>query len=121
MNRHMQGQRNFNAGLAAEAIAGRAYLNKGFLEADVRWRGKSGEIDLIFERNGEVVFVEVKSSRTFDDAAALLSPKQLARIARAAEEYLSVSGRGLETPCRIDLALVDGMGRSEVIENITMH
>lgn len=28
--------------------------------------------------------------------------------------------RGRATPCRVDLALVDGQGRIEVIENISM-
>ena len=121
MNKHHQGQSNYNAGLAAEDIAGRVYRDRGYSEVDARWRGKSGEVDLIFERDGEVVFVEVKSSRTFDQAAALMSSEQLSRIACAAAEFLAVSGRGLDTPCRIDLALVDGVGRTDVIENITMH
>ena len=120
MNKHLQGQQNYLTGLAAEAIVGSSYLERGFSKMEVRWRGKSGEIDLIVERDGELVFVEVKASRTFDQAVALLSQKQLSRVACAANEYLAVSGRGLDTPCRIDLALVDGLGRSRVIENITM-
>jgi hypothetical protein len=63
---------------------------------------------------GEIVFVEVKARRR--NAAEAVSARQWARIGAAASRYLAEHTDGA-TPCRFDLALVDGQGRLERIEN----
>ena len=50
--------------------------------------------------------------------AARLGPRQLGRIARSAEAFLGGEPRGTDTPARIDVALVDGSGRLEILENV---
>lgn len=82
-----------------------------------RWRGQAGEIDLILEDGDEVVFVEVKKSKTFDAASQMVSPRQMARLLRAAEEFLGRCRLGSLTPCRFDLGLVDGKGAVLVLPN----
>jgi putative endonuclease len=64
-----------------------------------------------------VIFVEVKFSRTHDLAASHVSAAQVARIFATVDEFLAGEPNGLLTDVRIDLALVDGLGRVEVIEN----
>ncbi len=39
------------------------------------------------------------------------------RLHAAATEFLGQQPKGLRTPARFDVALVDGQGRVEVIEN----
>ena len=64
-----------------------------------------------------MIFVEVKQSRTHDLAASHLSQGQIGRIFATVDEFLAGEPKGLLTDVRIDLALVDGMGRIDVIEN----
>jgi putative endonuclease len=116
----MSGARSYHAGLAAEEIVLRAYETSGHRLRGRRWRGKAGEIDLIFEGDEGLVFVEVKAAASHDAALASLSARQLARITRAAEEFLSsLDAPGL-VAMRIDLAVVDGQGVVEIVPNITV-
>lgn len=106
-----------HAGQAAEDVVRRHYGDRGAETRAHRWRGRGGEIDLIFEQNGETVFVEVKAARDFATAAARIGPRQIARLWTAAEEYLNLH-RGMGGgECRFDVALVDACGRVEVVEN----
>nr|WP_090060741.1 YraN family protein [Celeribacter neptunius] len=105
--------------MAEESVA-RDYQARGFTLLEQRWRGAGGEIDLIFEKDGELVFVEVKASKTHARAALLLGPKQIARLSASAEDYIGHLPRGLLTPMRIDVALVDGAGQVEILENALM-
>ncbi len=120
MTRRTQGRRNYEAGLAAEDIVQRRYSEAGYELDRRRWRGLSGEIDLIFRKGAQVVFAEVKASRDFARAAQSLSARQLARISGAAEEYLGRTFGHCDIDCRIDLALVDAQGRSHILENVSM-
>jgi putative endonuclease len=81
------------------------------------WRGSGGEIDLVGRDGKQVIVVEVKQSATHDLAASHVTAAQIARIFLTVEEFLGGEPRGSLTDVRIDLALVDGRGRIEVIEN----
>ena len=116
----MGSQTNFHAGQAAEANVAREYERQGMRVAHQRWRGRSGEIDLILRRNDEVIFVEVKKSRSFHRAALRLQPRQMARLLAAGEEFLGGEPRGLLTDARFDVALVNDSGAVEIIENALM-
>ena len=113
----MTGEVSHLAGDAAEQSVARDYVQRGYRVAQMRWRGAGGEIDLILEHGDSVVFVEVKKSRSFSSAAARVSAAQKLRIVATAEEYLGSCPQGLMTDCRLDVALVDDMGRIQVIEN----
>lgn len=113
----MSGALSYHAGLSAEDQVARDYQRRGYPVAAQRWRGKGGEIDLI-TRDGEgFVFVEVKKSRSHARAAERLSMRQIRRLHDAASEFLALSPQGLNTRARFDLALVDGQGRIEILEN----
>lgn len=116
-SRSNRGSRNHHAGHAAEDAVARLYEAKGIAICARNWRGSGGEVDLIGRRGEEVIFVEVKQSHTHDLAATHVSPAQIARIFRTAEEFVAGEPRGSLTDLRIDLALVDGRGRIEVLEN----
>lgn len=112
-----RGLGSYHAGQAAETAVARHYEGRGISISARRWRGKTGEIDLIGRLGDEVIFVEVKQSSTHDLAVGHISQAQVGRIFSTAEEYLAGEPKGLLTDIRIDLALVDGQGRIEVIEN----
>jgi putative endonuclease len=109
--------RNYQAGLAAEESALRHYAQAGYALLARRWRGIQGELDLVVQRGSDVVFVEVKKSRNFDQAVAHLGAAQSARIWQTAEQFLGTQPLGLNTPARVDVALVNAMGQVRVIEN----
>ncbi len=113
----MSGARSYHAGLAAEDQVAQLYARSGRSICARRWRGSAGEIDLIARDGAEVIFIEVKQSKTHALAAEHLTPRQMARIYNAASEFLAGEPNGQMTDVRIDLAMVDAMGRIEVLEN----
>ncbi|WP_135448170.1 YraN family protein [Tabrizicola caldifontis] len=115
--RSARGLANHLAGHAAEAAVARVYEDRGIPICGRNWRGSRGEIDLIGRNGNEVVFVEVKFSRTHDLAASHVTAAQVARIFATVDEFVAREPKGLLTDVRIDLALVDGSGRVEIIEN----
>lgn len=114
---HGRGQRAYLAGAAAEDLVARHYERRGYSIADRRWRGAGGEIDLILRQGAALVFVEVKHSKTRDRAAARITQAQMQRIYASAGQYLENEPAGQLTEARFDVALVDGAGEIEIIEN----
>lgn len=119
--RRAAGLRAYLAGHAAERTVARAYDARGADLRAVRWRGRGGEIDLIFLEDGVHVFCEVKRARSADIALTRLRPAQMRRIHQAAAEYLGTTPAGQLSEVRFDLALVDGQGRPEILENAFGH
>lgn len=102
-------------GNRAEDLARRHLEAQGlvFLAANYRLaRGPSkpaGEVDLVMrDRDGTLVFVEVRSRRTTSHggAAASVGAGKQRRIVRAAQHYLrSIAS---PPPCRFDVIAIDG-------------
>lgn len=114
--RRQRGRRAALSGLMAEDNVQRLYQRRGAQLLASRWRGRAGEIDMVLQEGEDLVFVEVKSSTTHAAAAERLLPAQMRRITQAACEYCDLHGLGL-VPMRFDAALVDALGRVELIEN----
>lgn len=113
----MDGTMNWEAGFHAEECVALRYERAGLQIAARRWRGRAGEIDMIARDGNELVFVEVKRARTHARAAERVSARQMARIMNAATEFVEGEPAGQLTPMRFDVAMVDGLGRIEVLEN----
>lgn len=111
------GARNFVAGVMAEESVLRHYQNAGCELLENRWRGASGEVDLILRDGDCVIFVEVKKARDHDTAAARISRRQMDRICMAAVEFVDGMSTGQMTEMRFDAALVDAFGRVAIIED----
>jgi putative endonuclease len=79
-------------------------LAKGYRVRHRNWRAPLGELDLVCERRGEVVFVEVKARRGDDFGGALgaVGSDKRRRVARVAASYLSRHGLW-DRPCRFDV------------------
>jgi putative endonuclease len=99
--RHEDGR--FGEQLAAEQLVARGYR---LLERN--YRCPLGELDLITEKQGELVFVEVRTKRQPclfrpEDSISLDKARRLVRLA---EYYMATSGRG-DGPWRIDVVAVE--------------
>lgn len=84
-------------GAVGEAAAAEHLEAKGYkiLERNFR-HGREGELDLVAEKGGVLVFVEVKMRRTDffgspEDPVTFGKRKQIARMARAYDRILKVS------------------------------
>ena len=102
--------------MAEDQVACR-YQDRGYALVAKRWRGKGGEIDLILRQGDCHVFVEVKKSTSHHMAALRLDRRQMDRICMAASEFCGSLPTGQRSEMRFDLAMVDSVGRIEVIEN----
>ena len=117
----MSGATSYHAGFVDEDQVASHYADLGHPLRHKRWRGKGGEIDLVLENGTGLIFVEVKRSRDFATAAARVSPQQIQRISASASEYLAKMPNGQDTDVRFDVALVNGSGQIEVLENAFGH
>lgn len=115
--RQKRGAMSYQAGLAAEKSVAAHYVHGGLAILAERWRGSQGEIDLVAQDGDAIVFIEVKKSRSHAQAAARLTRRQMDRIYGAGSEFLATQPRGQLTDVRFDVALVDGQGQVDVIEN----
>lgn len=90
-------------GQRAEDLAG-VFLNlKLYRILARRYRTPVGEIDLVVERFGVTVFVEVKARRRFESEAEAMEAVNIPRIVRAAEYWLAQHPARAETPFRFDV------------------
>ncbi|WP_299683977.1 YraN family protein [uncultured Tateyamaria sp.] len=113
-----RGQCAYHAGLSAEEQVAARYRAQGCVVLAERWRAGRGELDLVLrDAEGVIVFVEVKKSRTFDQALSHLSTAQARRLFATAEQYLCTLPDGVFTPSRLDVALVNAVGEICVHEN----
>ncbi|MGH2349059.1 MAG: YraN family protein [bacterium] len=106
-------------GSAGEDAAHRLLRRHGYRIIEQNFRCPIGEIDLIAEEAGAVVFIEVKARAAHEFGAPFeaISPPKQRRLARLATWYLA-RRRWLDRPCRFDAVavMVDLDGRVESIE-----
>lgn len=76
-------------GRRAERLAALRLMLAGYRIVARNFRSPSGEIDLIARRGSTLIFVEVKIRDSHHAAAWSISPRQQARIRRAAEAFLA--------------------------------
>jgi len=104
---------NQSAGIAGEDLACAELHRRGYAILARRYRTRYGEIDIVSERAGVVVFVEVKARRTNRRglAAESIPLWKRRRIGSMALDYLAWSGRS-HARCRFDVVAIDGLGTS---------
>ena len=95
-------------GARAEDLCADLLRGAGLLLIERNWRCRLGEIDLIAEDRGMLVFAEVRmrTGPGFGGAGESVTLAKRARLIAAARLYLS---RRPEVPCRFDVFLVDGL------------
>lgn len=116
--RRRRGRTNWQSGAAAEEAAARHYQARGATLRERRLRTPEGEIDLILDLDGVLVFVEVKrrAAESFDSP---VSERQWRRLEKSALHYMMrlQNETGVQPVCRFDVALAGPDGRLRIIEN----
>ncbi|HXZ93108.1 MAG TPA: YraN family protein [Burkholderiales bacterium] len=94
------------AGVRAEDLCAQLLRKAGLRILARNWRCRHGEIDLVAEDRGTLVFAEVRLRRSafFGGAAESVTAVKRRRLVAAARLYLA--GRG-EVACRFDVLLLD--------------
>jgi putative endonuclease len=97
-------------GKLGEDLACRELTRRGYAILATRYRTRFGEIDIVSEQHGVVVFVEVKARKTarYGTAAESIPFWKRRRIGAMALDYLAWTGR-LNDRCRFDVVAIDGI------------
>ena len=87
------------------------YLEKqGLNPLDRNFRAKFGELDIIMEDGGCVVFVEVRyrASEHYGGPLASITRTKQRRLIKAASAFLKKNASLAQRPCRFDVVAVGG-------------
>ncbi len=104
-----QGRRALGA--QGEELVARWYRARGYTVVDRNWRCRDGELDVIVERDGTIVFCEVKtrSSAAFGTGLDAVTRVKQLRIRRLAAQWLRTRASGRRPrQLRFDVAAVTG-------------
>jgi len=95
-------------GIEGESIACGALERLGYSIIERNYRIRSGEIDIVANDTGTVVFVEVKTktSGDFGDPVEEVTPQKMRQLVSMGEEYHAFHCQPT-TPCRFDVVGVD--------------
>jgi putative endonuclease len=93
---------------SGEAAAGRFLEERGYTILAQNWRTPGGEIDLVAERGGVLVFVEVKArtSHRFGTPEEAITPAKRRTLIRTAQAFLR-SRASDDAQWRIDVVALD--------------
>jgi putative endonuclease len=116
-DRLVERRKRLGRGRLAELIACGLLIAKGYRILARRHVTPYGEVDIIAARRDRIAFVEVKHRAALADAEAALTPAQGARIARAADYWLSRHPAYLERQVGLDAVLVTARGWPRHIPN----
>jgi putative endonuclease len=104
-------------GVAGERATADVYRRRGYRIIARNWRCRLGEVDLVIERGGILVFCEVKSRRpsSFGGGYEAVTSRKQAKLRALAEAFLQAAGerpRGI----RFDVASVAVRGGRSAVE-----
>ncbi|HEU0026621.1 MAG TPA: YraN family protein [Ktedonobacterales bacterium] len=101
-------------GRRGENIAASWLTSRGYRVVERNWRRPCGELDLIAERDGEVIAIEVKTRRgdAMGAPEEAITPAKRRKLIATLQTYLMERGAE-QAACRIDVIAVrlDGAGR----------
>ena len=106
LKKYLAEQKNPSSGNRGEAIASQFLVGEGCSIVTAGYRTYHGEIDLIAEQGGEILFVEVKtrSADALDSPSAAVTEAKHLRLLRAAAQWLEENPTLLQP--RFDVAEV---------------
>jgi putative endonuclease len=109
-------------GILGENLAVEELTRLGYAILERRYRTRYGEIDIVAEEQGTLVFVEVKAREdvTFGTAAEQVTPHKQRKVASRAVEYLARKHL-TDRPCRFDVVAIDFAGTPQQTITVYAH
>lgn len=106
-------------GAQAEQIAFEYFVRSGYVVRERNWRTGAShlEVDMILEREGTIVFVEVKArSGKWNDGFAAVDEKKIRNLVRAADKYITANN--LDFEYRFDIVVLHGTPSDHTVTHI---
>jgi len=105
-------------GNKGEQLAVDYLLSKGYEVVERNYRFEKAEVDIIAKNDNTLVIVEVKTRSTadFGNPQDFVKPKQIQRLVKAVDEYVTVNSLNLEV--RFDIIAIVKQGESYDIEHL---
>jgi putative endonuclease len=109
-------------GIYGENLAVEELTRRGYAILERRYRTRHGEIDIVAEEQGTIVFVEVKAREDarFGTAAEAVTRDKQRRVASRAVEYLARQ-HVADRPCRFDVVAIDSAGTPDQTLTVYPH
>jgi putative endonuclease len=112
-----------NSGKFGEDLAVKFLTDKSYRILERNWRGVKGlrspEIDIIAEKDGYLIFIEVKTASTkkFGLPEQWITPRKQKRLIEGARTY--ILSRDIDNPgCRFDIIAIERRHQPPVIRHI---
>lgn len=105
-----QRQNTRQIGAAFEDLAVKYLISQGYQMVERNFRCRLGEIDIIATDGEYICFIEVKYrwNQSVGAAVDAVNAIKQRKIVRVANYYLMKHGKSEWTPCRFDVAAIDG-------------
>ncbi len=105
-------------GKKGEQLAVNFLSKKGYEIIERNYRFDKAEVDIIAKKKEILAIVEVKtrSSIDFGNPQDFVKPKQIQRLVKAVDEYVTVNG--LDVEVRFDIVAIVKKGKSFEIEHL---
>ena len=99
-------------GIRAEQLSRQFLEDRGYVTITTRYKTRHGEIDIVAEKDGYIMFVEVKGRSKISDNPSeeefVITHKQVQRNTKAALEFLSSHPSYAQYQVRFDVVLLRG-------------
>jgi putative endonuclease len=107
-------------GILGENLAVEELTRRGYVILERRYRTRHGEIDIVAEDEGTLVFVEVKAREdlTCGSAAEAVTRDKQRKVVSRAVEYLA-SNDVSDCRCRFDVVAIDFAGSA--VRTLTVY
>lgn len=107
-------------GVGGEEKASEVLRGKGYCILDRNYRRRGGELDIVCEKEGVVVFVEVKRRKTdlFGEPFEAVDERKRRRIVRSARRWLYEKKLLGKCDVRFDVVSISQRGGTEEIDHI---
>ncbi|MCL5995664.1 MAG: YraN family protein [Chloroflexi bacterium] len=104
-----------DVGAWGEAVAARYLVQRGFTIRDRNWRYGHGELDIVAQRDADIIFVEVRTRRSdaFGTPEESVGLRKQAKLIETARAYLQAHGLD-DTQWQIDVIAVEMDHRNAV-------
>jgi putative endonuclease len=106
----------YKFGIIAELYVYLIYLLRLYNPLHRRYRNYFGEIDLIFTKGRELIFIEVKARRS--EEKEVLTCNQIKRIKKAASYFLACNPGFRDYDVRFDLVIIRPWFRANILKNV---